>query len=201
MPDEVHYTKAQTERFGCSGIIEHMFSRAMLRGASHIFDTPVMLDVRHVQGTKDTFRFSDSNGCIPTSEEFWTLVHHVAHFYNEVDDDEIRAHNSELRERWKRSQQAPAEPRPKAKPQKGFVYLLKGRGSYKIGCSKDPLKRSEQLAIQLPFPVELVHHFFADDHKAVEAMLHEAYKHKRLNGEWFNLSDEDVAHIKEVAKQ
>jgi hypothetical protein len=78
----------------------------------------------------------------------------------------------------------------------GFVYLLKCEiGPYKIGRAKEVSERIKTLAIQLPFDVRLVHHFPADDCVAAEAFLHGRFADRRLRGEWFDLTEEDVAWI------
>lgn len=82
----------------------------------------------------------------------------------------------------------------------GYVYLLGGGGYYKIGRSKSVGSRVRQLAIQLPFPVELIHHIPCEDYVAAEKELHELYDDSRLNGEWFTLSERDVTHIKAIVR-
>lgn len=84
-------------------------------------------------------------------------------------------------------------------PEKGFVYLIKAvTGHYKIGRTKDISTRVNFFVVKLPFEIELIHHFEADDMRKAEAELHQMYKTQRVNGEWFNLADEDVAFIKSI---
>ena len=61
-------------------------------------------------------------------------------------------------------------------------------GLYKIGRSKNPIARAYQLK------AELVHVIDAD----IEKYLHEQYHHKRVEGEYFLLSEQDVADIKDI---
>jgi hypothetical protein len=179
-----------------------MFDRAAMRGNEEYMIMPVCLDVSDVQGVPGAFRISDSHGYVPTSEEFWTFVDHVARFYNVASDEDIQAHNrrryAEDIERYQAAAHPP-RPAPKRRVEPGFVYLLKGQGYYKIGRAKDPHRRSETLAVQLPFPTEMVAHVHSPDYKALEAELHQRFVDKRLNGEWFDLSDEDVEYIKGLA--
>lgn len=80
---------------------------------------------------------------------------------------------------------------------KGAIYLLEGqKGVYKIGKSVDLTNRAKWFGLKLPFPVTLVHHFESSDYTAAEIELHKRFETKRINGEWFALSDEDVAYIK-----
>lgn len=81
-----------------------------------------------------------------------------------------------------------SSPRPR-----GIVYLLKGGGHYKIGKTKDFAKRLDQIELQLPWPVEVIHKIETDDPDGIETYWHKRFSGKRKNGEWFELSDEDVA--------
>lgn len=74
----------------------------------------------------------------------------------------------------------------------GYVYLLQAGHYYKIGRAKNPGERIKTLAIQLPFPVDVVLVMPCDDEIAAEKYLHKYYSHRRSNGEWFELTDSDV---------
>lgn len=81
---------------------------------------------------------------------------------------------------------------------KGYIYLLRAiapHNYYKIGLSKDPATRIESMGVKLPFPIEPIHTFPTNDMYRTEKALHEKYADKRVNGEWFELSPEDVAGI------
>lgn len=82
----------------------------------------------------------------------------------------------------------------------GHVYLLKSpTGTYKIGRTKDPSKRLHTFSVKLPFEVEFVCVIAAEDMIALETELHRKFKHKRVGGEWFALSEDDVAFISQLA--
>jgi hypothetical protein len=74
----------------------------------------------------------------------------------------------------------------------GVVYLLQSGGYYKIGKSTKPDDRYARLAIQLPEPVKVVHEIETNDVDFLERHWHRHFHDKRLNGEWFALTDEDV---------
>lgn len=79
----------------------------------------------------------------------------------------------------------------------GVVYLIgAGDGIYKIGLSTNPLRRFASFMLQLPFRVKLVHQIRSSNPRSLERELHTKFKDKRMNGEWFRLSAEDVSHIK-----
>lgn len=91
------------------------------------------------------------------------------------------------------------QPAPKQRQRyEGFLYLLRAvmpNTYYKIGLSKNPKTRIGTLGVQLPFPIEALHIIPTNDMKQAESQLHERYESKRVNGEWFELSDEDVQEI------
>lgn len=85
------------------------------------------------------------------------------------------------------------------KNKKGHIYLLKSaHGHYKIGRSINAENRASLLDIELPFAIELIHYFTVPDMAKAESELHTMFADKRLNGEWFNLTDEDVNYIKSL---
>ena len=82
----------------------------------------------------------------------------------------------------------------------GFVYMgvLKiGREKrYKIGKAVLVGRRTDQISIQLPEDLELVHTIRTDDAFGIEAYWHRRFEPKNTKGEWFNLSREDVQAFK-----
>jgi hypothetical protein len=91
--------------------------------------------------------------------------------------------------------------RKPAKDTTGFVYLLQSPTSaYKIGRSKNPDHRLKTFGIQLPYEVEYLAVIPTDDMYTLESELHERYADKRVNGEWFELDDNDVEYIKSLAE-
>lgn len=92
----------------------------------------------------------------------------------------------------------PASPTPEQidlysnQSNKGYIYLLEEPINhwYKIGMSRDTNKRIKGL--RLPFKVTMLHSFPSDDVAQVEQYLHEKFADKRLHGEWFALTPEDV---------
>lgn len=78
----------------------------------------------------------------------------------------------------------------------GFVYILKSGDHYKIGNAIDPVRRLKSLQAAWPEPMEIVHKIESDRYKYIERDLHRRFAGKRVRGEWFALSDEDLAYIR-----
>ena len=106
------------------------------------------------------------------------------------------AYEGEQRRAWVRRRVSPAP-----QPQKGYVYLLKGGGYYKIGLSNDVNRRMEEISPRLPFETELICTIATRDMYKLEAALHDLYAARRANGEWFELDEADVVLFKEFADE
>ena len=74
----------------------------------------------------------------------------------------------------------------------GFVYLIKSGRHFKIGKANSVEARHRQLKVQLPQAAEVVHRIKTDDPYGIESYWHRRFADKRLNGEWFALSADEV---------
>ena len=77
-------------------------------------------------------------------------------------------------------------------PMPGYVYLMKMCGYYKIGYSQDPTTRSKEIGVLAPMQPEIVHTIFTNNMRETEAVFHYQFREKRIRGEWFDLSEDDV---------
>ncbi len=75
----------------------------------------------------------------------------------------------------------------------GFVYLLKSGNHYKIGRSNSTGRRAYEVALQMPERVETIHEIGTDDPEGMETYWHRRFAARRVNGEWFTLTSEDIA--------
>ncbi|WCO68717.1 GIY-YIG nuclease family protein [Iamia majanohamensis] len=78
----------------------------------------------------------------------------------------------------------------------GFVYLARSGRFHKVGQTQHVGRRSYELQLQLPERLQLVHTIRTDDPRGVERYWHDRFAHLRANGEWFKLSQSDVAAFK-----
>jgi len=82
------------------------------------------------------------------------------------------------------------------------LYLMKdlANGYFKIGISNNPDYREKTLQSEKP-TIELVTSKGFSNRKialAFESSLHKSYDNKRLRGEWFELTEREIAEIKEI---
>ncbi len=78
----------------------------------------------------------------------------------------------------------------------GEVYLLRAGKHYKIGRSNAAGRRERELAIQLPEKAAVVHTIKTDDPPGIEFYWHRRFADRRKNGEWFELTADDVASFR-----
>ena len=80
--------------------------------------------------------------------------------------------------------------------EKGCVYFFRhvGLEPIKIGFSSNPspLKRFNQFKTYAPFGAEIIGFIQTDEARDIEQKLHLKYASKRLDGEWFMISESEV---------
>lgn len=84
-----------------------------------------------------------------------------------------------------------------------YVYVIRDidvTGFYKIGRTNDPYVRLSAFEVKLPFQIEIVTVLSCNNAMLMEKQLHDRYALKRVRGEWFQLSDEDVQSIKQLGQ-
>lgn len=76
-------------------------------------------------------------------------------------------------------------------PRSGYVYIIQDidvTNFCKIGRTNNPTRRLYEFGVKLPFRIGLLHLLRCDDMVAFETSLHETFAHKRVRGEWFELT-------------
>lgn len=85
---------------------------------------------------------------------------------------------------------------------RGYVYVVKAVGlingqlPYKIGKTRNIEDRLAMFGVKLPFNIEIEHVIKTANRHRLEAKLHLHFGHKRLQGEWFDLNEDDLIYIK-----
>lgn len=82
------------------------------------------------------------------------------------------------------------------------IYLvcseINGQKLHKIGYTRrTPEKRIKEFKTGNASEIYLIDSFHSKWGTKIEAMLHKIYKEKKIEGEWFNLSQEDITLFKE----
>lgn len=75
----------------------------------------------------------------------------------------------------------------------GYVYVVRCQRFHKIGWSADPARRLPHYQVHNPYPVALVG--TVPGTREDEAAWHREHAAKRVRGEWFRLTRDDVARI------
>lgn len=79
----------------------------------------------------------------------------------------------------------------------GFIYIIKAKNIYKIGRSQHFESRVNVYRTENPFKTTVIFQKKVDGYVEVEKDLLDMFKDKRVKGEWFKLSKEDILWIKE----
>ena len=80
---------------------------------------------------------------------------------------------------------------------RNYVYLIINAktGYFKIGRSKNPLKREKTLQAEEPDIALLL---YIEAETKFEKKLHNQFRHKQIRGEWFRLGIDDLIVLKKA---
>lgn len=86
-------------------------------------------------------------------------------------------------------------------PMGQYVYLIQDTsitGYFKIGKTNHPSRRMNEFGVKLPMDLVIVHIIPCENMSQLESRLHNRFALKRVRGEWFSLSSEDIDYIKSL---
>ncbi len=76
------------------------------------------------------------------------------------------------------------------------IYLIRAEnGLVKVGRATAPKQRFSAIRVASPLPLELIHVAVVEDAQGVEAALHEEFADRRSHGEWYRLTEADIASV------
>lgn len=80
----------------------------------------------------------------------------------------------------------------------GYIYFIFSNGLVKIGVSKKPERRFQDINNALPYPSKLIGTFWFKNVYEIEEWVHEGLFEYNFRKEWFKM---DFAHIKIIMEQ
>lgn len=86
----------------------------------------------------------------------------------------------------------------------GFVYLIcdPEQNCYKIGVTRNLAQnRLKQLQTGNSSKLHMVTNIYCEYPFRLETMLHNKFSHKRANGEWFYLEQDDISNFKNICAE
>lgn len=85
------------------------------------------------------------------------------------------------------------------KNKKGCVYFFKpiGLDYVKIGCThhENPKIRLDNYKMYFPYGIISLGHIISNNQYELKCVIHNLFNKKNINGEWFDISYEDVSKI------
>ncbi|CAG9183914.1 GIY-YIG nuclease family protein [Cupriavidus respiraculi] len=78
----------------------------------------------------------------------------------------------------------------------GVVYVLQSAYGHKVGRTRNVPARMRAFGVHLPFLYTIPLCAWFDDCVAAESYYHAVFADKRINGEWFDLTDADIERIR-----
>ena len=80
----------------------------------------------------------------------------------------------------------------------GYVYFVQEymNGTFKIGKTKHVERRMNLFGVKLPFENKLIYLIQTANYHQTEVAFHKHFSNKRLEGEWFALTKEDISWIR-----
>jgi len=78
----------------------------------------------------------------------------------------------------------------------GYVYYLKSERGWKIGKTKNLNNRRKIFEVKIPFEFEIIFFTKSVSYNTLEKELHTLLSEKNIEGEWFDLDNDDFVKIR-----
>jgi len=135
------------------------------------------------------------------------LIGSLNTFYSKYSEKDIKAFQQAKNQRDKKEVAANwkifgedfyNDPQEALNQDKGYIYFLQCTKTkvVKIGKTISLRNRINQIKPQLPFKTKITHTIKTRNASILEELFHQVFQNKQLNGEWFELSKEDIQNIK-----
>lgn len=133
-----------------------------------------------------------ANAHIVYRNQWIALRRRLDAYYNNVSDEDIHEYNAQVT----KARQAK---KGRFTLSAGYIYLLSSSvGYFKIGRALDIKTRMKSHERDYPVKLKLVHSIAVKYMIQCESFLLRLYRDKKMQGEWFELDDEDVDWIKSL---
>lgn len=83
----------------------------------------------------------------------------------------------------------------------GYIYLIcdPNQNTYKIGVTRNLVQdRIKKLQTGNASELHMIHTVKTEYPFRLETMLHNKFKDKKVNGEWYSLSQDDITNFKKI---
>jgi len=143
--------------------------------------------------------FQDNNCFIYSIEVLKKIIFHLQKTIDNITNEDLIVLQKQRRLKLNTLQKYQS-PIPKIKNKNGKIYILKaiGKSYYKIGKTINLNERINKISPALPFKTRLVHTIISNNIYKTELSLHKKFNDKRTNGEWFNLSKNDIKSLYKI---
>lgn len=140
------------------------------------------------------------NNAYPSIEEILEIRKTCEEYVYEMkNNDNINKLNKRICEKEKKEFEKIKN--KKKEPRIWYVYFIRDSQWYtKIWWSKNPIKRLSTFITENSWEMTLVHQIYCNDRFKRESEFHNMFSEKRMNWEWFDLSDSDINKILSIKK-
>lgn len=141
---------------------------------------------------------ADNNGIPLTAKEHLNLIELLSNTAIKFDNFE-KAMDEIIDIKTNETYNLPVRDLTKKEKRKspGYVYFVQCNNVVKIGMAKDLNNRVKVYGVNSPFKTKLLHYIKTENKKELEAFFHETFSNKRTDGEWFELTKQDIKDIKD----